>query len=108
MVHQLDNLASNLATICQLLKWLLPRVKHTTHVTAFNAACTRYFNSGSRDLALFGILVRDQEARETDLQARGSSLAAQLHAPTCCRLIALYLPWPIAQLPVAIGQGGAA
>lgn len=24
--HQLDALASNLGTICQLLKWLLPRV----------------------------------------------------------------------------------
>lgn len=108
MIHQLENLASNLTTICQLLNWLLPRVRHTTHVAAFNAACTRYFNSGNRDLALFGILVRDQEARETDLQARGSSLATQLHAPTCCRLIALYLPWPIAQLPAAIGQGGAA
>ena len=108
MIHQLDNLASNLGTICQLLKWLLPRVKHTDHVKAFNAACTRYLNSGNRDLALFGVLVRDQEARDSDLQARGTSLAACLQAPTRCCLIALYLPWPIAELPMVIGQGGAA
>lgn len=106
MTHQLDTLASNLATLCQLLKWLLPRVKGTKHETAFNNACTRYFNSAHRDLVLFGVLIRDQAVRETDLQARGRTLAGRLQAPSCCRLLALYLPWPIAQLPARIGQGG--
>lgn len=108
MTHQLDTLATNLGTICQLLKWLLPRVKGTAHEPAFNAACTRYFNSELRDLALFGVLVRDQAAQESDLQARGCQLAGRLQAPTSCRLIALYLPWPIAHLPQAIAQRGAA
>lgn len=108
MVHQLENLASNLGTICQLLKWLLPRVKNTAHEAAFDAACTRYFNSGNHDVALFGILVRDQAASEEDLQARGKALAGRLQAPTRCCLIALYLPWPIARLPEFIGPGGAA
>lgn len=103
--HQLDTLAHNLGTVYQLLQWLLPRVKNTEHETAFNAACTRYFNSERRDLALFGILVRDQEVRETDLQKRGRDLAGRLQNPTCCRLIALYLPWPIARLPEVIGGG---
>lgn len=107
LAHQLDNLAHNLGIICQLLKWLLPRVKSTGHEEVFNSACTRFFNSGRRDLALFGILVRDQEARETDLQARGRSLGTRLVNPTSCLLIALYLPWPISQLPAAIQQGGA-
>lgn len=106
MTHQLDTLASNLATLCQLLKWLLPRVKGTEHEIAFNNACTRYFNSGKRDLALFGVLIRDQAARESDLQARGRALAGRLKAPSCCHLLALYLPWPITQLPERIGQGG--
>ncbi len=105
--HQLDTLAGNLGTICQLLKWLLPRVKTTRHEVPFNTACTRYFNSSRRDLALFGVLIRDQEARETDLQARGWALGAGLTGPTSCRLIALYLPWPISQLPAFIQQGGA-
>ncbi|MDR2926428.1 MAG: hypothetical protein LBU76_10875 [Azoarcus sp.] len=108
LAHQLDTLAHSLDIICQLLQWLLPRVKNTEHEAAFNVACTRYFNSKQRDLALFGILVRDQEAREEDLQARGRSLASRLQAPTHCLLIALYLPWPITGLPEAIGQGGAA
>jgi hypothetical protein len=104
--HQLDTLASNLSTICQLLKWLLPRVKRTPHESSFNKACSRYFNSDRRDVALFGILIRDKKARETDLQARGRSLGESLQVPTRCQLIALYLPWPISQLPAAIQQGG--
>lgn len=106
--HQLDNLATNLGTICQLLKWLLHRVKRTAYEEAFNQACTRYLNSGHRDLSLFGVLVRDQAANEADLRARGRSLGGQLQAPTRCRLIALYLPWSISRLPELIRQGGAA
>jgi hypothetical protein len=106
--HQLDTLAGNLGTICQLLKWLLHRVKRTRHEEAFNQSCTRYLNSGHRDLALFGILVRDQEAKEADLRARGLSLCGRLQAPTRCSLLALYLPWPISRLPGFIRQGGAA
>jgi hypothetical protein len=106
--HQLDTLAGNLGTICQLLKWLLPRVKRTQHEGSFNNACTRYFNSERRDLALFGILVRDQEARVTDLQARGQTLGTSLLIPTRCHLVALYLPWPISQLPEIIQEGGVA
>src|SRR5690606_41724739 len=63
-------------------------------------------NSANRDLVLFGVLIRDQAVRETDLQARGRTLAGRLQAPSCCRLLALYLPWPIAQLPARVGQGG--
>jgi hypothetical protein len=106
--HQLDALTTNLGTICQLLKWLLHRVKRTEHEAAFNHACTRYLNSGHRDLALFGILVRDQEAREADLRARGRALGDQLQAPTRCSLIAIYLPWPISRLPEFIRHGGTA
>lgn len=107
MIHQLETLASNLGTLCQLLKWLLPRVKNTEYEPAFDAACRRYFESGNRDLALFGVLIRDQAASEMDLKSRGKALAKHVPAPTSCRLIALYLPWPIAQLPAVITQGGA-
>lgn len=108
MAHQLDTLVHDLATICQLLKWLLPRVKRTKHEESFNVACARYLNSRNRDLALFGVLIRDQEARDTDLRGRAQSLARCLQAPTHCYLIALYLPWPIARLPDLVGRGGVA
>jgi len=107
MVHQLDRLAHDLSTILQLFKWLLPRVKGTEYEAAFNIACTRYLNSGHLDLVLFGILVRDQQPRESDLEVRGRHLASRLTGPTNCYLIALYLPLPINQLPHAIGQEGA-
>ncbi len=108
MAHQLDELTKDLGKIRALLGWLLPRVKGTDHEPAFDEACTRYLNSGCRDLVLFGILVRDQTPRDTDLKARGRQLASHLQAPTRCCLIALYLPWPITELPQAIGQVGAA
>lgn len=108
MIHQLETLAYRLGAIYQLLQWLLPRVKNSVHEAAFNVACERYFNSEKRDLALFGILVRDQLVDEKDLRVRGIRLASRLQNPTRCRLIALYLPWPIAQLPKIIGQGGSA
>lgn len=44
-------------------------------------------------------------ASGTSKQA-GRTLAGRLQAPTCCHLLALYLPWPIAQLPERVGQGG--
>ncbi|MDO4904282.1 MAG: hypothetical protein Q4A16_01815 [Lautropia sp.] len=106
MVHQIDDLAGNLAIICQLLKWLLPRVKHTQHEEKFDAACTRYFESGHQDLVLFGVLIRDQQVRESDLKARGQQLAERLQNPCRCRLIALYLPWPIGRLPEHVRPGG--
>ena len=106
MTHQLDTLANNLTIICQLLKWLLPRIKNTEYEAVFNTACTRYLNSGNRDLVLFGVLIRDQQVRETDLQARGQHLATCLQAPSCCRLLALYLPWSISQMSELVRQEG--
>ena len=102
MIHQLERLAENLEMIYQLINWLFHRVEGTEHESAFRIACTRYFNSSRRDLALFGILVRDQEPRESDLESRGSALAGILNVPTQCFLIALYLPWSLAQLPKVI------
>lgn len=102
MIYQLERLAENLELIYQLINWLLHRVKETRHKQAFDKACARYFNSGLRDLALFGILVRDQKPRESDLQDRGLALARILDASTQCFLIALYLPWSIAHLPNVI------
>ncbi|MBL8822427.1 MAG: hypothetical protein JNJ77_07565 [Planctomycetia bacterium] len=103
--HQIDAIANDLRIICQLLYWLLPRVKGTRHEIAFNEASIRYFNSQRCDVALFGVLVRDQAANEKDLKGRGRKLGSLLKSGTICRLIALYLPWPISSLPAAIRAG---
>ena len=105
MAHQIDNLANNLGLINQLLKWLLPRCKKTEYETIFNAAITLFLKSGNRAIALFGVLIRDTEPNELDLQTRGQSLAGTLQAPTTCRLIALYLPCAIADLPARVSGG---
>lgn len=107
MVHQLEILATDLGILCQLLTWLFHRVKRTEHETAFNGACTRYFDSGKRAVSFYGVLIRDQLPQESDLRGRAEALANTLQAPTSCQLIGLYLPWPIAQLPSEVRGGGA-
>ena len=106
MGHQIDQLAHDLSAVFQLLRWLHPRVKGSEHETAFNGACAAYFNSGNRDAALFGVLVRDTVPDVRDLSGRGAALRALLVRPTTCALIALYLPWPLDQLTAQIRRGG--
>ncbi len=106
MTHQIDNLASDLSLICQLLKWLLPRCKGTDHETAFNAAIGLFLDSGNKAVALFGVLIRDTQPNALDLQARGQTLAGSLQAPTTCQLIAVYLPCAITDLPARVSGGG--
>lgn len=106
--HQIDDLATDLAKINQLLYWLLPRVKSTAHDATFRVAVTAYFNSGNKNVALFGLLIRDTQPAESDLEHRGKNLGTSLNSPTSCHLIGVYLPWPVAELPGRVSSGGAA
>ena len=106
MRHQLSKLAVDLSLISQLLKWLLPRCKGTQYETHFKAATSRFLDSGNRAVALFGILIRDTPSNELDLQGRANSLAATLNEPSTCKLIALYIPYSIAELPKHIRGSG--
>ncbi len=102
MIHQIDNLASNMGLINQLLKWLLHRCKGTEYEQHFNKAITLLLNSGNNAVALFGVLIRDTKPNELDLKSRGKSLAISIAAPSSCQLIALHLPCAIADLPVRV------
>jgi len=106
MEHQIDKLASNLRTLCQLLKWLHPRTKDGQFQDAFDRSCVAFFESGTKAIALFGVLIRDTQPNAKDLSVRGAALRNRLAAPTRCDLIALYLPWKSVQLIPAIRQGG--
>jgi len=106
MGHQIDTLASNLTTICQLLKWLHPRTKGGQFQDAFDRSCVAFFESGTKAIALFGVLIRDTQPNARDLSARGTALRNRLSTPSRCDLIALYLPWKSDQLIPAIRQGG--
>ena len=106
MTHQLDNLANDLSLINQLLKWLLPRCKGMEHEASFNAAIGLFLESGNKAVGLFGVLVRDTQPSEFDLQARGRTLAETFRDPTTCQLIAVYLPCAIPDLPSRVSGGG--
>jgi hypothetical protein len=105
--HQLDTLANDLTCICQLLKWLFLRVKNTIHQNSYERASISFYNSGNKSIALFGILIRDTKVNEKDLSGRGTALRNKFSLPTTCRLIALYLPWAISELPVKTRNRGA-
>ncbi|MEQ1844253.1 MAG: hypothetical protein ABL983_01595 [Nitrospira sp.] len=107
MTRQIESLASDLGLIGQLLKWLWPRCKKTEHEPSFYAAVSALLRSGNRDIALFGVLIRDTVPNEQDLQSRGHSLASILHDPSTCQLIALYLPCAIADLTARVSGGSA-
>ena len=106
MQHQLSRLASDLGLISHLLKWLLSRCKGTQHEAHFKEAITRFVDSGNRAIALFGVLIRDTTSNELDLQGRANSLASTLKEPSTCRLIALYIPCSITDLPKRVTEGG--
>jgi len=105
MTHQIDNLATDLSLVFQLLKWLWPRCKGTVHEKHFDIAVGFYLESSNKAVALFGILIRDTNPNELDLKARGHTLAGILQIPTTCRLIAIYLPCAIADLPKRVAGG---
>lgn len=107
MGGQILKLANNLRSVCQLIKWLLPRVRGTDHQEAFDSSCRGYFNSNNKSVALFGVLVRDTSPNLRDLSGRGTALRTELCPPTSCDLIALYLPWKMDQLVRHIREGGA-
>ena len=106
MIHQIDKLAKNLSLIYQLLKWLLPRCKGTKHETNFNKAIGLFLESGNKDIALIGVLVRDTQPNMLDLQAGGRTLAGTLQFPTTCHLIAIYLPCTIVDLISLVSGDG--
>jgi len=106
MGHQIDKLAQDLTTICQLIKWLHPRTKGGPYQEAFDCSCISYFNTGRKSLVLFGVLIRDTQPNERDLSTRGKALRRKLASPTQCDLVALYLPWKTDQLVPSIRQGG--
>lgn len=107
MGYQINNLATNLGLIFQILKWLHPRCKGTRYQDAYFQSLTTYLNSGNKAASLFGLLIRDTKPNQLDLEKQGNSLAQNISHPTSCELIALYLSCKISDLPDIIRRGGA-
>ncbi len=107
MTNQLENLANDLGLLSTLLRWLFPRCKGTPHESSFSDAVLRLLDSGNKAIVLFGVLIRDTSPNIQDLEKRGYALARRVHAPTFCRLKAIYLPCAIEDLSVRIKGGDA-
>lgn len=105
MVHQLDNLASDISIHNCLLKWLHPRCKNTSLWPLYEKAVRRYLASGGRAIKLVGMLLRDTIPNELDLKNRAKSLASKVSDPTKVELDAWYLPVPIEDW-LKVVQGG--
>lgn len=106
MIHQLDNLATDISIHNCLLKWLHPRCKNTNLWPLYEKAVKKYLASGGRAMKLVGMLMRDTEPNELDLKNRAKHLATKVSAPTEVELDAWYLPVPIDDWPTVV-QGGA-
>ena len=106
MVHQLDNLAGNIALHRSILVYLEVRCRNTEHWSLFRKAAENYLKTGGKAIRLFGALVRDTAADEGDLRNRALALAPRLSTPTRLRLIAIYIPEAIGGL-LDLAQGGA-
>jgi hypothetical protein len=106
MIHQLDNLATDISIHNCLLKWLHPRCKDTDLWPLYEKAARKYLASGGRAIKLVGMLMRDTSPNELDLKNRARNLATKVSAPTEVELDAWYLPTPIDEWPTVV-QGGA-
>lgn len=105
MVHQIGNLTKDESIIVRLLKWLLFRCKNAEHIGRFDEAMSLFFQSGSKTVALFGVLVRDTDPSVLDLKAGGRTIAERIQSPTTCDLIAIYLPFDVSDLPARVAGG---
>jgi hypothetical protein len=106
MVHQLDNLATNISIHNCLLKWLHPRCKNTELWPLYEKAAKKYLSSGGRAMKLIGMLMRDTGPNELDLKNRAKHLATKVSTPMEVELDAWYFPTPIEDWS-AVVQGGA-
>jgi hypothetical protein len=99
MTWQLENSAKTLAVQFSLLHWLHARCTTDEARALYTEAVGRFIRSGGTELTLVGVLVRDTNPNEADLQGRAKKLSRGLDQATRVRLFAWYLPVPIANWP---------
>ena len=88
---QLEDLRDRDAIRVDLVKYLGHRAGAASWRARFQRATKRYVSNPS-DVQLYGILVRDVEPHQDDLQARVDDLDAGCPEGTVIELLALYLP----------------
>jgi len=99
LIHQIDNLATNLTLINTLLRWLFVRCKISGYGEMFQSSMELFLNSGNKAVSLYGVLIRDLKPNEHDLMSHSKALSRKIVSPTTCHLVALYIPCLITELP---------
>ncbi len=102
MTRQLENLATDIGLLHTLIRWLQPRCRGNSAEPQFNAAISLLLQSGNKAISLFGVLVRDTQPDEKDVQNRSRHLGNIVKDPARCHLLALYLPCTITSLPARL------
>lgn len=99
MTWQLEESAKRLDIQRTLLQWLHSRCGTEPYRSLYQQAVGRFLASQGKDLLIVGVLIRDTQPNEADLQSRGKVLAKALAVPTKVELFAWYLPVPISEWP---------
>lgn len=99
MAWQLEQSAARLDIQHALLRWLHARCQSEPYLDLYKKAVARFNRSDGKELLLVGILIRDTAPSELDLKSRGQALSKKFSKPTRIKLIAWYLPVPIAEWP---------
>ena len=81
------------------MTWLHARCQCQPYRELYEKAVSRYIASEGKELLLIGVLIRDTSTSKRDLKTPGNKLAKQFSDPTRIKLIAWYLPIPIADWP---------
>ena len=105
MTWQLETNATNLAVQHSLLRWLRARCRTRRLVAVYREAVGRYLNSSGRDLLLVGVLLRDTDSNEMDVESRARHLGRCLVSPMRVEIQAWYVPVSISELPAVLGGG---
>lgn len=105
LTWQLEKSATRLDIQNSLLKWLNARCQRPPLRGYYESAVKRYVDSFGKELLIVGVLIRDTPPSERDLKIRGIELSHPFVDPTRIRLIAWYLPIPIADWPALLQEG---
>lgn len=92
LIKQLEGLRDDRKVKDALIRYMGHRALKSSWEPQYKSAASRYFRSGSKDVALFGVLVRDVDAKSLDLAARAVALSTACPTETAIELYALYLP----------------
>lgn len=88
---QVEDLRDNETTKCTLMKYLAHRYKGQSWEKLFQKAAANFLHC-SRNIRVFGFLVRDTPPNQRDIEVRINNLSNNQYPETHIELLALYLP----------------